>query len=42
MEIIYERLNFAFVDRGVVKKRDVMTLRHYAGDIVVFEWLRDY
>lgn len=36
------RLHFSFVDRGVVKKRDVMSLSHYAGDIVVFEWLRDY
>jgi hypothetical protein len=36
------RLNFAFVDRGVIKKHDVMSLKHYAGDIVVFEWLRDY
>jgi hypothetical protein len=36
------RLNFAFVDRGAVKTRDVMTLQHYAGDIVVFEWRRDY
>lgn len=35
------RLNLAFVDRGVVKRRDAMTLRRYAGDIVVFEWLRD-
>lgn len=36
------RLHFSFVDRGMVKKRDVMSLSHYAGDIVVFEWLRDY
>jgi hypothetical protein len=36
------RLNFAFVDRGIVRKRDVMSLGHYAGDIVVFEWRRDY
>jgi hypothetical protein len=36
------RLRFALVDRGVIKKRDVITLQRYAGDIVVFEWLRDY
>ena len=36
------RLNFAFVDRGVVKRRDAMSLQRYAGDIVVFEWRRDY
>ena len=36
------RLTFSFVDRGTVKKHDAMSLQRYAGDIVVFEWLRDY
>jgi hypothetical protein len=35
------RLNLAFVDRGVVKRRDAMSLQRYAGDTVVFEWQRD-
>ena len=35
------RLHFSFVDRGRIKKRDVMSLSQYAGDIVVFKWLRD-
>ncbi len=35
------RLPFQFVDRGIVKKKDVMSLKYFAGDIVVFEWLRD-
>ena len=36
------RLHISFVDRGGIKKRDAMSLSQYAGDIVVFEWLRDH
>jgi hypothetical protein len=35
------RLNYDYVDREVSVKTDAMSLSHYAGDIVLFEWLGD-
>ena len=35
------RLEFAFVDANSVKKRDAMSLGAYAGDLVLFDWLKD-
>jgi hypothetical protein len=35
------RLNFAFADRGAVKKTDAMNLSAHAGQTVEFEWISD-
>ncbi len=35
------RLPMKFIDRGMVKKQDVMSLQYFKGDMVIFEWIRD-